>query len=255
MQTFALQLRPQFSGEPVRPRAALSGPRTGRLPRARGGFTLMELVMGMIVTGLVMSAIAGLLSAVAMGWEQNGRAQANSVHRVQAHARIQRILKGVKQLGAVRHGSVDGTTMPAAAVMFWKSDDNGDSKVQFSELALLAHEGAVGTPGAYVSFYDVAYPTSWSAAQRTAADSTPPVVTEEDIYKDSSIDTFRTMTYVRKQLVASNVVGVAFTRTDGAVITRPSLDYVLKFIKDGETHVEYGTTAVRTPTTLPASQR
>jgi hypothetical protein len=69
----------------------------------------MELIMGMIVTGLVMSAIAALLSAVAMGWEQNGKSQTNSVYRVQTHARVQRILKGVKQLGAVRGGSVNGT--------------------------------------------------------------------------------------------------------------------------------------------------
>ena len=240
MRTHALQPRP------VSPRVPTRG---------RRAFTLMELVMGMIVTGLVMSAIAALLSAVAMGWEQNGKSQANSVHRVQAHARLQRILKGVKQLGAVRPGSVNGTTNPPAAVMIWKSDDNGDNKVQFSELGLLVHEGATGTAAGFVSFYDVAYPSTWSAAQRTAADNTPPVVTQEDVYKDTSIDTFRTMTYVRKQLVASHVVGVAFTRTDGADITRPSLDYVLKFNKDSETHVEYGTTAVRTPTTLPASQR
>ena len=97
MRTHALQPRP------VSPRVP---------PRGRRAFTLMELVMGMIVTGLVMSAIAALLSAVAMGWEQNGKSQANSVHRVQVHARLQRILKGVKQLGAVRPGSVNGTTNP-----------------------------------------------------------------------------------------------------------------------------------------------
>ena len=139
--------------------------------------------------------------------------------------------------------------------MLWKSDDNGDNKVQFSELALLVHEGAVGTPDGHVSFYDVAYPSAWTAAQRTAADNAPPVVTEEDVYKDSNIDTFRTMTHVRKQLVASNLVGVVLTRKDGADITRPSLDYVLKFNKDNDVQVEYGTTAVRTPTTLPVSQR
>jgi len=63
----------------------------------RCAFTLMELIMGMIVTGLVMAAIAALLSAVAMGWDQSGKSQTNSVYRVQTHARIQRILKGVKQ--------------------------------------------------------------------------------------------------------------------------------------------------------------
>jgi len=221
----------------------------------RCAFTLMELIMGMIVTGLVMAAIAALLSAVAMGWDQSGKSQTNSVYRVQTHARIQRILKGVKQLGAVRPGSVNGTAILPAGVMIWKSDDNGDNKVQFSELALLVHEGAVGTADGYLSFYEVAYPSSWSQQQRTAADNAPPVVTQDDVYKDSSIDTFRTMAYVRKQLVASNLVGVVFTRTDGADISRPSLDYVLKFNKDDDVRVEYGTTSLRTPTTLPASQR
>jgi hypothetical protein len=222
--------------------------------RRRAAFTLMELIMGMIITGLVMAAIAALLSAVAMGWEQSGKSQTSSIHRVQTHARIQRILKGVKQLGAIRAGSINGNATPAA-VMIWKSDNNGDGKVQFSELALLVHEGAVGTESGYLSFYDVQYPTSWSAAQRTAADNTPPVVTEADVYKDSSIDTFRSMAYVQKTLVASNLLGVVFTRTDGADLTRPWLDYVLKFDKENDVHVEYGTTSVRTPSTLPADQR
>ena len=210
--------------------------------------------MGMIITALVMGAIAALLSAVAMGWEQSGQTQSSSVYRVQAHVRLQRILKGVKQLGATRKGSINGNTTPAA-VMVWKGDDNLDGKVQFSELGLLVHEGLVGTSDGYLSFYDVAYPTYWTAAQRTAADNTPPVVTQADVYKDSSIDTFRTMAYVRKTVVARNLVGVAFTRTDGADITRPSLDYVLKFDKDNDIQVEYGTSSVRTPSTLPADQR
>jgi hypothetical protein len=244
MNTIVFQLPPLLTPPPTRRRRG-----------CRGAFTLMELVMGMIVTGLVMAAIAALLSAVAMGWEQNGKSQASSIHRVQTHARVQRILKGVKQLGAVRAGSINGTALIPAGVMIWKSDDNGDNKAQFSELALLVHEGAVGTADGYLSFYDVAYPTFWTEPQRTAADNAPPVVTQDDIFKDTSIDTFRTMTYVRKQLVASNLIGVVFTRTDGADITRPSLDYVLKFNKDNDVHVEYGTTSVRTPTTLPSDQR
>jgi len=214
----------------------------------------MGLTMGMIITALVMSAVAALLSAVAMGWEQSGQTQTSTINRVQMHARIQRILKGAKQLGAIRGGSLAGNVTPAG-VMIWKSDNNNDGKVQFSELGLLVHEGPVGTPGGYLTFYDVAYPTWWTTAQKASADNTPPLVTEADVYKDSSIDTFRTMAYVRKTLVASNLIGVTFTRTDGADITRPSLDYVLKLSKDNDVHVEYGTTSVRTPSTLPADQR
>ena len=225
--------------------------RSGRGP-ARAGFTLMELVMGMIVTGLVMSAIAALLSAVAMGWQQSGATQETSTHRVQAHARMHRLLKGVKQIGAVRGGSIHGTATPAAA-MLWKGDANGDNKVQFSELALLIHEGGVGTSEGYLAYYDVAYPANWSAEQVSEADT--PALPDNDIFKDSSINWFRTLDHVRSTLVMTNVVGATFTRTDGANITRPSLDYVLTIDKGDGPHVEYGTASVRPPAALPASER
>lgn len=211
--------------------------------------------MGMIVTGLVMGAIAALMSAVAMGWEHSGSAQADASQRVQAHARIQRILRGVKQLAAVRAGSVDGTAAAAAAVLIWKSDDNGDDKPQFSELALLVHEGAVGTPQGALSYYEVAYPSEWTAQQKTDADNTPKPVTHDEIFLDESITSFRAADHVYGTLIASNLVGVAFKLTDGADVTRPSLDYVLKFSKDNYVHVEYGTASVRPPAALPASQR
>lgn len=229
--------------------------RMPRRSRSRSGFTLMELIMGMIVTGLVMSAIAALISAVAVGWEHSGSAQADSSQRVQAHARVQRIVKGVKQLAALRAGSIDGTVTPAAALLIWKSDNNGDEKPQFSELALLIHQGAVGTPEAYLSFYQVEYPAEWTDAQKTEADNTPSPITHDEIFLDESITSFLAADHVQKTRVASNLVGVVFKRTDGVEITRPSLDYVLKFSKDNYVHVEYGTASVRPAAALPPSQR
>ena len=223
--------------------------------RARGrtaaAFTLMELVLGMLVTGLVMIAVGALMSAVAQGWEQSGETQATSTYRVQAHARIQKILKSAKQLGAVRAGSIDGNYQPAG-VMIWAEDANGDNAVQFSELGLLVHEGDVGTSSGYIAYYDVSYPASWTAAQKTAADT--PALANDEIYDDANIDTFRALANVRMTLLASNVVGAVFTRTDGVNVTRPSLDYTLKFEKNETTELEYGAVALRTPTTLPVSQ-
>jgi hypothetical protein len=227
-----------------------------RIPRralrvSRAAFTLMELVLGMIVTGLVMTAVSALLSAVAQGWEQSGDAQASSTYRVQAHARVQKILKGAKQIGAVRAGSIDGSYQPAG-VMLWAGDANGDNKVQFSELGLMVHEGGVGTSSGYVAYYDVSYPAAWTAAQKTAADT--PALADDEIYEDSNIDTFRSLANVRMTLLASNVVGAVFTRTDGVNVVRPTLDYTLKFEKNDTTELEYGAVALRTPTTLPTSQ-
>lgn len=212
----------------------------------------MELVLGMIVTGLVMTAVAGLLSAVAKGWQHSGDTQASSNHAVQTHARMQKIVKGARQLGAVRAGSLEGN-LQAAGIMIWAGDDNGDDAVQFSELGLLVHEGGVGTPLGYLAFYDVAYPTSWSAAERQAADT--PALADDEIYDDANIDTFRSLAHVRMTLQASNLVGVVFTLKDGVDVIRPSLDYQLKFEKADVVEVEHGTVSVRTPTTLPASQR
>ena len=227
-------------------------PRCGRRRRLSGrAFTLMELVMGMIITGLVMVAVSALLSAVAHGWTQTTATQSSSNHKVQVHARVQSILKGAKQLGAVRPGSLSGYAIPAA-VMMWAGDYNGDDRVQFSELALLMHDGGTGSPDGYLAFYEVVYPSAWTAAQKEAADSV--TLSKDEIYKDSNIDTFRLLANVRQTILATEVVGATFTLTDGADVTRPSLDYVLKFQKAGSPQTEYGTVAVRTPTTLPASQ-
>jgi hypothetical protein len=229
-------------------------PQLRNRPRTRAaGFTLMELTLGMIVTGLVMIAVSALLSAVAQGWTQSGQTQVNSTYRVQAHARMQKILKGAKQIGAVRNGSIDGN-LAAAGVMLWASDANLDNKVQFSELGLLVHEGPVGTTGGYIAYYDVSYPSTWTAAQKTTADT--PALADDEIYNNSNIDTFRSLAYVRKTVLATNVVGAVFTKTDSVNVTRPTLDYTLKFDKvDADTDLEYGSVALRTPTTLPVSQR
>jgi hypothetical protein len=229
---------------------ALEHPRTRR--RRAAGFTLMELTVGMIVTGLVVMAISALLSAVAQGWEQSGEAQVTSTYRVQTTARMQKVLRGARQLGAVRTGSTDGS-LAAGAVMLWAADDNLDNKVQFSELALLVHEGGVGTPLGYIAYYDVSYPSSWTAAQKTAADT--PALADDEIYNAANIDTFRTLANVNKTILVTNVMGAEFKKIDGVDVTRPTLDYTLKVVKSGLIEFEYGSVSSRTPTTIPVSQR
>jgi hypothetical protein len=105
--------------------------------------------------------------------------------------------------------------------MIWKSDDNGDKQGAVLRARVARARRRSRDGGRIPELLRCRVPSSWSEQQRIAADNQPPVLTQDDVYKDSSIDTFRTMAHVRKQLVASNLVGVAFTRTDGADITRP----------------------------------
>jgi type II secretory pathway pseudopilin PulG len=227
-------------------------PTADRATRARCGFTLIELMLGMVVTTLVMAAIGGVMTAVARGWSQSEDTQATSNITSQTHLRLQRILKAAKQLGACRPGALDGTAAQSAALMIWKADANADGKVQFSELGLIAYEPGATADSSEIRYYEVAYPSTWTLAQKQTADT--PALANDEIYKDSDITTFRTMANVRSTVLARSIAGTEFHRADGATVVRPTFEYLLNFQKGSTTELEYGTVAVRTPTTLPASQ-
>jgi len=213
---------------------------------SRRGFTIFELMLGMIVTALVTAATAALLSAVAQGWKQSNDAGNGSNIVIQTHLRLQKVIRAAKQLGAVRTGSIEGTN--SADVLIWKADTNQDNQVQVSELALLEH-----TPSdKKLRYYEVVYPSGWTQTQKTAAD-TPPLANDE-IYDDASIDSFKALTYVQATVLSSGISGAEFHKYDSASYTRPTFDYLLNFSSGGATQTEYGTIAVRTPSTLPTSQ-
>jgi type II secretory pathway pseudopilin PulG len=216
--------------------------------RHRGGFTLMELVIGMMVTALVTAASAALLSAVAQGWTQSDTAQDNSLAIIQTHMRLQRVLRSAKQLGLCKTGAIEGSS--AASILIWKGDANLDSQVQFSELALLEHDPADGV----IRYYEVVYPSNWTVAQQAAADT--PALANDEIYDESAIDSFKAIAYVQATVLARGVTGAEFHRYDSSTTVRPSLDYVLKFpgSNGSDARLEYGSVTVRTPSTLPSSQ-
>jgi hypothetical protein len=206
---------------------------------------VFELMLGMIVTSLVVGATAALLSAVAHGWTASESAGNGSNRVAMAHIRLQRALRAAKQLGAVRTGSIEGTD--SAALLIWKGDANLDNKVQFSELALLEHDPGDGK----LRYYEVNYPNNWTDAQKTAADT--PDLADDDIYDDSSIDSFKAGTYVEATVLVEYVSGAEFHKYDGASVTRPRFEYLLNFTSGSTTETEYGSVTSRAPTTLPSS--
>jgi hypothetical protein len=228
------------------------------LPRrtlaGRRAFTLMELVLGMLITALVMSALAALLGAVAQGWKQSGEAQATSNVITQTHVRIQRLLKSVRLIGACRPGALDGTAAEQAAVLLWTADHNHDYRIQLSELALLECEMGGAAADCTLKYRTVAYPASWTAAEKAAEDGAP--ITMAELNDEASIEWFRdivaTSTFGKTTLVARNIVGSEFRRLDGATATRPSFHYLLNIQRGNAAETEYGTVAVRTPTTYPS---
>ena len=200
----------------------------------------------MIVTALVTGAVAALLSAVAQGWQQSGESSNSSNIVMQTHLRLQKVIRAAKQLGACRSGSIEGTA--SASLLIWKADTNLDNKVQFSELGLLQHDPADGK----LRYYEVNYPSGWTAAQKTAADT--PNLANDAIYDDASIDSFKTLSYVSASVLSRGISGAEFHEYDGASVTRPRFEYLLNFGSGSSIETEYGSVASRTLATLLTSQ-
>jgi hypothetical protein len=213
---------------------------------SRRAFTLFELMIGMLVTSLVVGAAAALMSAVAQGWTQSEASGYGSNRVTMTHVRLQRILRAAKQLGAVRSGAIEGTS--PADILIWKEDTNLDNKVQFSELALLEHTPADGK----LRYYEVNYPSSWTNAQKTAADT--PSLADDDIYNDASIDSFKSAAYVESTVLAEHISGAEFSKYDSSSSIRPRFEYLLNFNASGVSETEYGSVSSRAAATRPSSQ-
>jgi hypothetical protein len=128
----------------------------------------------MLVTAMVMSAVAAFALAVSNCWKYSDSSQAMALTGNQAVARIQRYLLDARRLGCCQ------TAEPA--VVYWQSDSNGDGLMQFSELAMLRYDGpnrtfefrratlAPGSPDADVSYAEL---TAAGVVPRVLASSTP----------------------------------------------------------------------------------
>jgi hypothetical protein len=222
-------------------------------------FTLVELMIGMVVTTLVVGALSAMMTAVGRGWVASDSVRSSSNFTTQSVTRIKQVIRSSKQIGTVRFGSLDGTAATPAAVMLWRGDFSPDGstidgKVQFSELGMIEHYVGATAATSELRYYKVVFPSTWTSAQKQAADT--PALADDDIYKSNETDLFKAMTNVSYTVLATNVLGCTFTRIDSASVTRPELEFQLRTQKsDGSVDYEYGTIAVRSPTTLPASQR
>jgi hypothetical protein len=231
-----------------------------------GGFTLIELMLGMVITTLVVGALGAMMTAVGRGWIASDAVKASSSFANQSAAHLRQVVRGAKQIGLVRFGSLDGSASPDAAVMLWKTDAlktvaNGDGtfryvtdgKVQFSELGMIEHFIGADAAHSELRYYQVAFPSNWTAQQKQAADT--PDLADDEIYKSTEVETFKGLENVQYTVLARNIIGCTFKRIDGTSVTRPALEYTLRIQKsDGSIDVEYGTIALRSPTTLPVAQ-
>ena len=205
-------------------------------PRA-AAFTAVEMMMGLVITSLVMGAVAAFTLAMTQAWKQNDPSKTVELAGAQATARLQDMFREAKYSGLVRAGSLAGTTTPTASIFLWTADTNGDNLIQFSEITLIEHNSSTKK----LMIYKASLPSPSNDYQVT-----------KTFFDALTPESFKLLQYVSSRAMASNVSGAKFY-VQGASSTsqRPVMEYALRILKSSATTDEYGTATMRarkTPT-------
>lgn len=183
------------------------------------GFTLAELVIGMAITTIVMTAMASFTMSVGTAWKANEEAEAASLITNVAAARLGREVKMARLAGALYTGALDGSEVNEAAVMLWRADTNGDNIIQLSELELIAYEKASKALVRY----------------RPGNLVTNSNVTTAEFNNISMIATAKSIFH--RQILIPKVDGARVYSLDKYASTKPAMEWVLRIVQNGQTHV------------------
>ncbi|MHC4293268.1 MAG: PilW family protein [Planctomycetota bacterium] len=97
------------------------------IKKNRSGFTLVELLVAMLITSIVVSAVASL--AFAFG---NARDFAEKTSRQQSYIRFTTL----KLSELLRHCKLVNC-LSGETIVIWRADDNGDDKININELVFI----------------------------------------------------------------------------------------------------------------------
>lgn len=189
-----------------------------RLHRARG-FTLAELVIGMAITTIVMTAMATFTMSVGTAWKANAQQEAATLTMNAAAARLGREVRMARLPGASYDGALDGSGVNEAAVVLWRADANGDNIIQLSELELIAYEKASRALVRY----------------RPGSLVTNSNVTTAEFNHESMIATIKSI--FQRQVLIPKVAGARLYSVDKNASAKPAMEWVLRIVQNGETHV------------------
>jgi hypothetical protein len=204
-------------------------------------FTFVELCMGLLVTTLVLGALASFALAMASAWKHAEQSRSLNIRGQQTVLRLADMLHTAKLLGPSHSGSLNNP-LTGAAVIFWTQDSNGDGLIQGNEVAMIEHDT---TSNRLVLYSGTAAETStWSYL---SVFSDPTVL---DNFKVNRTPT----------TIANGVEGALFQLSGTSSTTaKPSLSFALKLRRDGidggaqRLVMQYGTATLRAPLAQPGN--
>jgi prepilin-type N-terminal cleavage/methylation domain-containing protein len=136
----------------------------------RSAFTLIELLIGMVITSIVLLALSGVTLSVAQGWSASDGTQALQIQSAQIYARLRHYLSSAKYITQVTPGSLNGSAA-GGCVCFWAYDGGSypaDGLPQAGEMAMIQHDPTTQTLWLY---QPIAY-SSMNTSQQGAANTT-----------------------------------------------------------------------------------
>jgi len=213
---------------------------------ARRGFTLAELMIGMLVTVLVLSAMAAFVSAVAEGWNQSDGTQDLALEAHQAYQRVDHYLSSALYVAQPASGA-------SSSVFFWANDkwnyngvNAGDECPELGEMELIQYDSTTNT----LWLYEPIAASAMSSNQLSAASAAQ---TYSEITGSSEEATFLADQFYTQIPLAHDVTSATFDSVgNSSAGQRPLVELTLVFSKNGQTLTQYGTVTLRAPSTQPS---
>jgi prepilin-type N-terminal cleavage/methylation domain-containing protein len=220
----------------------------------RRGFTLMELLFGMMITSLVAMATAAICLSFAQDFEQADVSQSVDMQASLMTVRLESILRQSKEIGLVRAGSLDGSASKAAAVMVWLNNNTAPTgSMQLSEIGLIQHDPTTSK----VYLYRAVFPSSMTSQQIALVNLS---YSYASICASTAPEDFKALPYVTAEPIAHNVTGLRVDAQNVATWPlKPTVDFAMKVylagVKDNngnqatpsKTAYQYGSVTLRAP--------
>lgn len=208
--------------------------------KSRGGFTLVELMMGLLVMSIVFAALASLLVAMSNGWKATESQDSLQVARRQTSTQMYYNVRSARFIGAATADYSSGGSGQGAVVIFWKGDKDPGSTMYAYQIGVIEHD----IPSSTLRLYQLPQTASGAMTEFKGC----------DVDEFSDIEKFKKMSGVTCQVIGRNVISVIF-KTLPITTTRQSqvLEFQIRYKSGEQEQLEYGTATVRVPQAPPPS--
>jgi hypothetical protein len=215
-------------------------PSSIRTPRHhRSAFTFVELCFGLVITALVMAAVASFSLAMSTAWQNAGSSQACLLSANQVGRLLDAKIRPCALTGGWTPGSLDGTATPPAAVLLWAADTNSSSTINYSEILLIQHNPQTRQLLLYQA------PTPLVAPDTVYSYS-------NDFSQSSFISSFAQG--LTPTVLCNNVIGAQFyVAPPDSTTSSPCVEFTLTVQSGNQTQVVYGNATLRAPLPVPTN--